>query len=227
MPGRTLDYLSVSPRTKHTATVIFVHGLGDTGFGWRPLAEVMSKDPELNRVKWVLPHAPRRYVTINSVYMPSWYNITSMNPITEDETDILQSAKAIDDLITAEIESGTPADRIILGGLSQGAAMTLLTGFTTKHRLGGLIVLSGRLPLRNKFKSLPISDHIKELPIFWGHGTEDPIVEYKLGLLSMDYIKSELGIRTASDSNSGVPTGLSFHSYKDLGHTNDDRYDGR
>lgn len=81
-----------------------------------------------------------------------------MDPPTEVEADILESAKAIDDLIDAEIERGTPADRIVLGGFSQGAAMTLLTGFTTQHPIAGLIVLSGRLPMRDKFKTVSITN---------------------------------------------------------------------
>lgn len=78
----------------------------------------------------------------------------SLDPPTEVEADILESAKAIDDLIDDEIERGTPADRIVLGGFSQGAAMTLLTGLTTQHQIAGLIVLSGRLPMREKFKTV-------------------------------------------------------------------------
>ena len=91
------------------------------------------------------------------------YNLQSFDPPTEVEADILESAKAIDDLIDAEIERGTPPDRIILGGFSQGAAMTLLTGLTTEHPIAGLIVLSGRLPLRDTFKAVGSTPLITQL----------------------------------------------------------------
>lgn len=42
---------------KHSATVIFVHGLGDSGAGWRPVAEQLKMDEGLRHVKWVLPNA--------------------------------------------------------------------------------------------------------------------------------------------------------------------------
>jgi predicted esterase len=52
-----------------TATVFFLHGLGDTGFGWSPVFEDIAA-PQL---KYVLPHAPSRAVTLNGgMLMPAW-----------------------------------------------------------------------------------------------------------------------------------------------------------
>jgi len=68
----------VNALTKHTATVIFVHGLGDSGQGWEPVAQMFKKDPELNHVKWILPHAPSKPVTANfGMVMPSWYTYST------------------------------------------------------------------------------------------------------------------------------------------------------
>ena len=52
----------VSPSGKHTATLIFLHGLGDTGHGWASsLAEVRQ-----GHVKIVCPTANTIPVTLNS-----------------------------------------------------------------------------------------------------------------------------------------------------------------
>ena len=52
----------VSPSGKHTATLIFCHGLGDTGHGWAStLAEVRQ-----SHVKIVCPTANTIPVTLNS-----------------------------------------------------------------------------------------------------------------------------------------------------------------
>lgn len=72
----------------------------------------------------------------------------------EDEMGMLQSARLINQLITTEVESGTDPSRIVLGGFSQGAAMSLLTGLTGERKLAGVAVLSGWLPLRQKFKAV-------------------------------------------------------------------------
>jgi lysophospholipase-2 len=52
----------VSPSGKHTATFIFLHGLGDTGHGWAStLADVRQ-----SHVKIICPTANTIPVTLNS-----------------------------------------------------------------------------------------------------------------------------------------------------------------
>lgn len=73
---------------------------------------------------------------------------------TEDEAGMLESAKSIGQLIAKEIDEGLDPGRVILGGFSQGATMSLLTGMSLDKKLAGLAVLSGWLPLKDKFKSV-------------------------------------------------------------------------
>ena len=49
---------------RHTATVIFAHGLGDTGHGWADAVEHWRRRKRLDEVKFVLPHAPTRPITV-------------------------------------------------------------------------------------------------------------------------------------------------------------------
>ena len=72
----------------------------------------------------------------------------------EDEKGMLESSRQLNELISAEIDAGLDASRIVLGGFSQGGAMTLLTGLTSERKLAGLAVLSGFLPLHHKFKAV-------------------------------------------------------------------------
>ena len=89
------------------------------------------------------------------LYLPSIrFDIADFDFEIEDEPGMLRTVSSLNQLITAEVDAGIPSDRIILGGFSQGAAMTLLTGLTSERKLGGLIVLSGWLPLRNKIKAV-------------------------------------------------------------------------
>lgn len=113
---------------------------------------------------------------------------------------MLDTVHALNQLITAEVDAGTPSDRIIIGGFSQGGAMSLLTGFSSERKLGGAIVLSSWVPLRGKFKAVRhflssprfawnegfcfdqmATDHARKLPVFWGHGDSDPLVPFKYG----------------------------------------------
>ena len=45
-----------------SATVIFLHGLGDTGHGW---SSMMSEDLSMDHVKFICPNAPTMPVTLN------------------------------------------------------------------------------------------------------------------------------------------------------------------
>ncbi|CAL1700140.1 unnamed protein product [Somion occarium] len=149
--------------------------------------------------------------------MPAWFDIESFDFKTEDERGMLQTVHQLNQLITAEVDAGTPADRIVLGGFSQGGAVTLLTGLTTERKLGGLTVLSGWVPLKSKIKSMA-SDHVKKLPIFWGHGKADPLVRHIWGVQSAEFLKDTFGIKTADESEPKL-TGITFRSYDGVPHS--------
>jgi predicted esterase len=52
--------------------VIFMHGLGDTGSGWADIAKMFG--PQLPHVRFILPTAPSRRVTLNmGMMMPAWF----------------------------------------------------------------------------------------------------------------------------------------------------------
>ncbi|ESK86812.1 acyl-protein thioesterase 1 [Moniliophthora roreri MCA 2997] len=219
MSANTPEFLEVPALTKHTATVIFIHGLGDTGYGWKPVADMFQKDAGLGHVKWVLPHAPNIPVTINQgEAMPAWYDIATFGrDKDEDEEGMMKAKRAITALIEREVATGTPLERIVLGGFSQGAVTTLLTGLTIDKKLAGLAPLSGRLPLMGKFKEL-MSPHATSIPIFWGHGTADPIVSFKFAEESVELLQS-LGFTVIKGGKK--PEGLSFNVYKGLPHSTD------
>lgn len=48
---------------RHTVTVIFAHGLGDTGYGWASAVSEWRRAAKLDEVKFVLPHAPTIPIT--------------------------------------------------------------------------------------------------------------------------------------------------------------------
>jgi predicted esterase len=81
-------------------------------------------------------------------------DIPVSDTVVDDEAGLLKSAEQINHLISAEVESGTLPSRIVLGGFSQGGAMSLLTGLTSEKKLAGVLGLSSWLPLRNKFKTV-------------------------------------------------------------------------
>lgn len=60
----------VEPSAKHTASVILIHGLGDTAEGWIDVAESLAG--QLPQVRFVLPTASEKPVSLNhGMIMPS------------------------------------------------------------------------------------------------------------------------------------------------------------
>lgn len=57
-------------------------------------------------------------------------------------------------LVGQEVKNGIRSDRIVIGGFSQGAAISLLTGLRSEHRLAGVVSYSGFLGMGNKTKEV-------------------------------------------------------------------------
>ncbi|KAJ2549046.1 hypothetical protein EV175_004594 [Coemansia sp. RSA 1933] len=202
----SLSAAIVRARAKHTASVIFMHGLGDSGHGWEPVAQILSQS--LPHVKFIMPHAPEQPVTVNGGFrMPSWYDIKSLDKIAsdEDEDGMNASMVRINELIRGEVDAGIPADRIVVGGFSQGAALALFTGLQSERRFGGLVVLSGYLPVRDRLVAR-VTDASKRVPVFQAHGTADEVVLYQYGEMTSEVLKKH-----------GYD--VEFRSYKYMGHS--------
>jgi predicted esterase len=67
--------------------------------------------------------------------MPGWYDIKSLSSLSgreEDEAGIVKSQEYFHSLIDQEVAKGIPANRVVIGGFSQGGAMSLISGVTSK-----------------------------------------------------------------------------------------------
>ncbi|KXJ93742.1 Phospholipase/carboxylesterase/thioesterase [Microdochium bolleyi] len=189
MPVRQMQPLLFEAVSKHTATVIFLHGLGDTGHGWASAVENWRMRSRLNHVKFLLPHAPMIPITCNGgMQMPGWYDIAALTGRVEDlrsnqdEAGLLRSREYVAGLIQAEVDAGIPSSRIVLGGFSQGGAVSLFAGLTGGFKLAGIIGMSSYLPLDSKLAEyLDKSDLNRKTPIHMYHGGADPVVPTALG----------------------------------------------
>ena len=57
------------------ATVFLLHGLGDTAQGWFDVAKMLGRSQALQHVRFVLPTAPMKPVTINmGMRMTAWFD---------------------------------------------------------------------------------------------------------------------------------------------------------
>ncbi|XP_054618942.1 acyl-protein thioesterase 2 isoform X1 [Dunckerocampus dactyliophorus] len=179
------EAVTVSGNEKETAAVIFLHGLGDTGHGW---ADTLT-GIQLPHVKFICPHAPRIPVTLSrNVTMPAWFDLMGLSPdIPEDESGIKEAAEKIKAIIEHEAKNGIPPHRIMLGGFSQGGALSLYTALTCQHQLAGVVALSCWLPLHKTFPSAS-SGH-QNLPILQCHGESDDMIPVHFGAMTAEKLK--------------------------------------
>jgi predicted esterase len=151
--------------------------------------------------------------------MPGWYDIESFGDVanrSDDEAGILRSRTYFHKLISDEIASGIPSTRIVLGGFSQGGAMSLLSGATCPSQLAGIFGLSCYLLLQKKFQSLAAADAPNaKTPVFMGHGDADPVVQYKWGQATAAQLK-EWGYDVEFKTYEGLPHSADPEELADL-----------
>jgi phospholipase/carboxylesterase len=186
----SLEAIEIETGPAPTATIIVLHGLGADGNDFVPFADEIDLRSK-GDVRWIFPNAPTMPVTINGGYvMRAWYDVLGPDIARrEDEAGLRRSASQVQALIDQERARGVPAHRIVLGGFSQGCAMSLLTGLRYPERLGGLIGMSGYLPLADTLAA-ERSPANADLPIFLAHGHADPVIPFERAVASRDVLLS-------------------------------------
>nr|KAF6382787.1 lysophospholipase 2 [Pipistrellus kuhlii] len=87
------------------------------------------------------------------------------------------------------MKNGIPANRIVLGGFSQGGALSLYTALTCPHPLAGIVALSCWLPLHRAFPQAA-NGNAKDLAILQCHGELDPMVPVRFGALTAEKLRT-------------------------------------
>eukprot|EP01129_Flabellula_baltica_P003734 TRINITY_DN1346_c0_g1_i4.p1 TRINITY_DN1346_c0_g1~~TRINITY_DN1346_c0_g1_i4.p1 ORF type:complete len:208 (-),score=44.85 TRINITY_DN1346_c0_g1_i4:33-656(-) len=183
-----------------------MHGLGDSGAGWAPVFRAFNREM-CSHIKFICPSAPSRPVTINmGMMMPAWYDIKSLDSRGAESYEGIEETQAmISSVIDAEIESGIPSERIVLGGFSQGGACSLKIGYSFDKKLAGVVGLSCYLPNPTTFES-EMTPANKETELLMLHGDCDEVVLHTWGEQSFNHVKS-VGAMEAN-----------FKTYSDIGH---------
>jgi phospholipase/carboxylesterase len=195
MPARQMmgselpDAVEIQTGERPTAALIWLHGLGADGHDFEPVVPELARGVGALRV--VLPHAPVRPVTLNGgARMRAWYDIVGLDRHSEqDETGVHASDAAVRALIQREEQRGICADRVVLGGFSQGGALALFSGTRYPQRLAGLVGLSCYLLLAGSFDAASSAANAAT-PVFLAHGTDDPIVDPGFGRETRSVLES-------------------------------------
>lgn len=153
----------IEPATKHTHTAILLHGRGDNGpdfaqelFSSR-LSEGADNETLFSRFpswRWVFPSSTLRWSTAFEEELPAWFEAHSLSntSLREDlQMDgIKESVADITKILDEEVDRlGGSSQNIVLGGISQGAAVGFWVLFyqtRALRKLGGFVGVSSWLP---------------------------------------------------------------------------------
>lgn len=209
----------VASKQPATHALIFLHGLGDSGHGWSFLGQhLQAMDPiAFQSTTFIFPTAPTIGITANGGHpMNAWFDLMEWDPEMRqfDNAGYLKTLNSVvKDYVKHAMDEGIPAENIILGGFSQGAAIALGSAISLPWKLGGFISLSGFISCHKElFVKLDKDLHNKDTPIFHGHGDADPVVAVSRGKGSLDWIIGTYGFQKAE-----------FHTYKGLQHSADEQ----
>ena len=188
--SRVLSDIYLTPPV-YDKTLIWLHGLGDTADGYLDFFINFQNSLIIPNTRIMMLTAPSNPVTLNGgCIMPSWYDIKEglsvKNELSNFEKmysfeEIKENTARINEVIDTENKNDKT---IILGGFSQGCAMTLhvaLENEKVKKAYG----FSGYL--------FPITKILnKKLEIFLCHGQRDQVVNINEAEKSYARIKNQI-----------------------------------
>jgi predicted esterase len=140
------------------AAMILLHGRGATAPSSLELAPLLHHET----LAYLAPQAAGQ----------TWYPYSFLNPIEQNEPGLSSGLQVLTDLL-AQIEvAGIPAEKVIVGGFSQGACLASEFVARNARRYGGLLAFSGGLigPLGTPRE---YAGSLAGTPIFLGCSTAD------------------------------------------------------
>ncbi len=164
-----LNTITISAETDSPeGLIVFLHGWGANAEDLASLTPLLR----LPQYQFIFPDAPFPHPQVP--LGRAWYSLE-----TQEYTGLDESRKTLQDWLTSlEATTGIPPSRTILGGFSQGGAMTMDVG--QMLGLAGLIVLSGYL----HFSPEPTETSLP--PMLIVHGRLDRVVPLSAALKARD-----------------------------------------
>ena len=172
--------------------VILLHGRGSTAQSILGLAPHLPQE----KIAYLAPQATHQ----------TWYPNSGFIPIDANEPYVSSAFQRIADLLAQITGAGIAADKIVLGGFSQGAC--LVAEFVARHplRYGGVFVFSGAL-MGPPDSSRAYSGSLDDTPVLVsGHDQDSWVTAKQLRLTGQ--VLEELGADVRVEIQPGTDHGI-------------------
>lgn len=153
-----------------TGLVVLLHGIGSNEEDLFSLAGSIDPRFAVAAIRAPYPYAMGGY---------AWFSIewTSTSLIRDVEQGRSSLTWITEEVRLLTEEAGVPPERVVIGGFSQGAIMSLTLLLNQPDLVGGALLMSGAV-----FPELaPTPRHIGPKPVLVQHGVFDPILNVELG----------------------------------------------
>jgi len=197
----TLNAIAVTPKNAPDADaarlIVLLHGWGANAQDVAGLINAISMISV--PFQGILPDAPFDHPMVPGgkqwYGFPQDYDFQSPHDF-DAQADLQQSRQKLKDWMEAlPAQTGIPLEKTIMGGFSQGGAMTLDVG--PQLPLAAMLILSG-------YSHAPIPNCVTERPVLVLHGRQDPVVP----------LANALNTKTQLEQQ-GLP--VTYHEF-DMGH---------
>ena len=173
----SIEPIIIEPQENYSYCLIFLHGLNDNATHFQQYFEKINFSKK-NSTKLIFLRAPKVDIKYkNKTNLTSWFNIYNIPLNSSENYNFTDATKSRDYLVNyiekeAKLLNNT-YDKIFIGGHSQGACISLYTGYTVNYLLGGVISLCGVL-----FPQVKIVGNKENLKVFLNHGKKDNIIPF-------------------------------------------------
>jgi phospholipase/carboxylesterase len=153
-----------APLEEAAGAVILLHGRGGSAGDILSLAQAFY----LPKLAYLAPEAAGN----------TWYPYSFLAPIEQNEPWLSSALRRVATTVQSALDAGIPAERIAIGGFSQGACLS--TEFVARHprRYAGLLAFTGGL-IGPPGGDLTHTGDLAGMPAFFGSGDPDPHVPWE------------------------------------------------
>ena len=183
----------INPKDTYTYCIIWLHGVNNNPENY---VDLFTKDIILNKInntKIILLRAPIMKITCRNQNETSWFDIIKF-PLDSKDTynfeDAKKSSNYLKNIIEQEAKILGDYKKIFIGGHSQGACISLYTGYNFEKLLGGVIACSGFL-----FQECDIIGDKKSLNVYLGHGDIDLSIPFEFHKETIKRIEDYEGVK--------------------------------
>ncbi len=161
------NVITIGDKSTSSVILFWFHGYGANNWSFEPSMKMLNLLLD-DSLFIVIPNAPERDGK------RSWYPLPIVEndkSITEDYAGLVGAHKIVDSLI----EEYCDDEKIIIGGFSQGAALSLSYQFEERTKVTACIALSGYMPNVERYSEKKVEAN----KIFIAHGKSDNVISFE------------------------------------------------